>query len=974
MKRTEYKDDEFNIDLALDEIARQATSNGCDSMTAALSIAYIICLASGKKFQNGAYCPDPSDRYCRFYDLIDSAMSEAWDRFVAIGQDERLIEEIDRIQASVQTVAGYRRAFKKWAERIEEENHVGMTREPKAVRDIVLPLLEYKGGTPVYNPFAGVASYGEDLKIGNLYHAEEIHRETWGLGMMNLLMKGTPSENFSCRISRVSGAKQHDTLFENILCTTPFGLRIPDESGKKRPVEETMLGEIHNMLAPNGRMVMVVTASMLNRNGSAIEVRQDICEQGWLESVIVLPKGVFSPYTGIQTAILVIDRAKQDTNVKLIDATSCMANKKLDAQAVLSILDNVNYITEVSLENLQDNSFSWHFEKYEYLHEAPVEDGTRKMSLGEILCTTGTRSLPNNGCRHITGADLSSDPFNFIKDVSELRTLDVPDHMPSGVIEAQIEEINTQLNEISMQLEQSAKEKLVLDTELEKTKNTMAALSFSEKEIKALEDKTRYYEDMLAVTSEKLASAEKSYQKKKWDYEVADPGEAFEMKDELDIILNCELLPLRDKVKNIERNLGKIRLEYEKKLKDMDVYMTLRDENDELIRRRNEAVARENAIESKESELQARLAELKNHRPEIEGRKLIKLSRPSLIIGGTKPKAKFAFVHASLEEPVFLIPSNCFAFTFDEKVVSLEYLVYQISVTEFKDFGAVLPMFRLDDILNARIPVLNLEDQAEFMQQREYELFPYKKEIEDLKLANKKNEEAIMAALGSKQHDLGNLCPKITFMFADLYDIVDSMPEEVKEKADILRTIRIISEDIRDMNRMIAILSERSDFPAGSPVDLVKFFTRYVNTHPTKDYTMSFTKDDTVDAVGGKVIVNTAEIALSRVLMNIRENAEMHGFNPDKSGKSHILDIKLSVDYKVGVCHIDFHNNGIPMPSGMNDTVYATRGEYAGDTGHTGNGGWYIASMAKNYNGECHVNPAGTEETTIRITLPWINE
>ena len=293
---------------------------------------------------------------------------------------------------------------------------------------------------------------------------------------------------------------------------------------------------------------------------------------------------------------------------------------------------------------------------------------------------------------------------------------------------------------------------------------------------------------------------------------------------------------------------------------------------------------------------------------------------------------------------------------------------------DFKDFGAILPIFRSEDILNVHIPVPSIEEQIEFMRQREFEIFPYKKEIEDLKQANIRNEEAIMNALGSKQHDMGNLCPRITLRFADLYDMVCNMPNDTAEKGDIIRMIKVISEDIKDMNRMISILSEKGDFPAATSVDLVQFFNHYVANHPTDGYKMSFTMDESVEPLGGHVIVSTAEIALTRVLMNIRENAEMHGFKPDLSGVEHFLDIKLSVDYSAGKCVIDFINNGRPMPKGMTDTIYATRGEYAGETGHTGNGGWYIAGMAKFYGGECHVNPKGTKETTIRITIPWSNE
>ena len=88
MEKTQHTDSTFNLERELDLIAEQA--RGCDRKTVACSMALIICLAHGRKFQNGIYTPDPSDKNCRYYDQIVSALSEAWDNFVYSGRDEKL--------------------------------------------------------------------------------------------------------------------------------------------------------------------------------------------------------------------------------------------------------------------------------------------------------------------------------------------------------------------------------------------------------------------------------------------------------------------------------------------------------------------------------------------------------------------------------------------------------------------------------------------------------------------------------------------------------------------------------------------------------------------------------------------------------------------------------------------------------------------------------------------------------------------
>ena len=116
--------------------------------------------------------------------------------------------------------------------------------------------------------------------------------------------------------------------------------------------------------------------------------------------------------------------------------------------------------------------------------------------------------------------------------------------------------------------------------------------------------------------------------------------------------------------------------------------------------------------------------------------------------------------------------------------------------------------------------------------------------------------------------------------------------------------------------------------------------------------------------------MNIAKNDLQRVVSNILNNAQKHGF-VDSSRKDYEVNIRLEFNSEKGMYQINFRNNGKPLPEGLNKMRYGIKGEKAGQTAGTGLGGSVVKSIVEHYKGDYDVLMDG-DWTVIRIYLPIV--
>lgn len=111
-----------------------------------------------------------------------------------------------------------------------------------------------------------------------------------------------------------------------------------------------------------------------------------------------------------------------------------------------------------------------------------------------------------------------------------------------------------------------------------------------------------------------------------------------------------------------------------------------------------------------------------------------------------------------------------------------------------------------------------------------------------------------------------------------------------------------------------------------------------------------------------------APLDFDRLVQNIIENAKRHGFT-DPIRRDYNIGIYLTIDRERGMYQIDFSNNGNLLPEGMTKERFGIRGEKAGLTGGTGQGGHIIKSIVEHYGGDFDIFQ-DEASTVIRIYLP----
>ena len=137
------------------------------------------------------------------------------------------------------------------------------------------------------------------------------------IGSMNMLLHGVENPNINYRDSLSQDFALEEEKYSLILANPPFAGSIDLDSAAKdllavvntKSTELLFLALFLKLLKPGGRAAVIVPDGVLsNKEKTPTSMRKIIIEEHKLESVITLPKGVFKPYAGVSTAILIFTK------------------------------------------------------------------------------------------------------------------------------------------------------------------------------------------------------------------------------------------------------------------------------------------------------------------------------------------------------------------------------------------------------------------------------------------------------------------------------------------------------------------------------------------------------------------------------------------------------------------------------------------------------------------------------------------
>ena len=137
------------------------------------------------------------------------------------------------------------------------------------------------------------------------------------IGSMNMLLHGVENPDISYRDSLGQDFALEEEKYSLILANPPFAGSINIDNAAKdllavvktKNTELLFLALFLKLLKPGGRAAIIVPDGVLFKSSKANkEIRRMLVEEQKLDAVISLPSGVFKPYAGVSTAILLFTK------------------------------------------------------------------------------------------------------------------------------------------------------------------------------------------------------------------------------------------------------------------------------------------------------------------------------------------------------------------------------------------------------------------------------------------------------------------------------------------------------------------------------------------------------------------------------------------------------------------------------------------------------------------------------------------
>jgi type I restriction enzyme M protein len=170
----------------------------------------------------------------------------------------------------------------------------------------------------------------------DMFHAYDFDATMLRIASMNLVMHGVaePDVHYQDTLSQ-SFEERHPKgskgAFDLILANPPFKGSLDEQDVapdllrvvKTKKTELLFIALILRMLKVGGRSATIVPDGVLFGSSKAhVQLRQHLIENNQLEAVISLPSGVFKPYAGVSTAIIIFAKGGKTENVFFYDVQS----------------------------------------------------------------------------------------------------------------------------------------------------------------------------------------------------------------------------------------------------------------------------------------------------------------------------------------------------------------------------------------------------------------------------------------------------------------------------------------------------------------------------------------------------------------------------------------------------------------------------------------------------------------------------
>lgn len=212
----------------------------------------------------------------------------------------------------------------------------GQFRTPRHIIDMIVRLMKPTPQDVIVDPAAGSAGFlvssqaylrenHADLFLvqglkehfnNNMFYGFDMDRTMLRIGAMNMMLHGVDNPNIEYKDS-LSEANKDKDKFSLVLANPPFKGSLDYEQvsadllkvTKTKKTELLFLALFLRILKMGGRCASIVPDGVLfGSTGGHKSIRKEIVENHKLEAIISMPSGVFKPYAGVSTAIMIFTK------------------------------------------------------------------------------------------------------------------------------------------------------------------------------------------------------------------------------------------------------------------------------------------------------------------------------------------------------------------------------------------------------------------------------------------------------------------------------------------------------------------------------------------------------------------------------------------------------------------------------------------------------------------------------------------
>ena len=228
---------------------------------------------------------------------------------------------------------------------MSSQGDAGQFRTPRHIIDFIVDIIQPKKNESILDPACGTAGFlisaykyimreneekgltpDEKAKLTENIVGYDISPDMVRLSLVNLYLHLFPNPKIYEYDTLTNNTRWNDT-FDVVLANPPFmtpkgGIRPHDKfSISAKRSEVLFVDYIMEHLNINGRAGIIVPEGIVFQTANAYKnLRKNLVENNYIWAVISLPVGVFNPYSGVKTSILLLDKtiAKQKDEILFI--------------------------------------------------------------------------------------------------------------------------------------------------------------------------------------------------------------------------------------------------------------------------------------------------------------------------------------------------------------------------------------------------------------------------------------------------------------------------------------------------------------------------------------------------------------------------------------------------------------------------------------------------------------------------------